>query len=387
MTTYNSQTTVSIAGTNYSGSTLRGVRIVNGRNNLQEQPLAGYANIEIFSDWNTALTFDVNESVVVSIYNPVTASQEAIFTGKLSEVIVDVRQSGNQGGIAIYSILALGALASLSRKTAGSALSFDETDPATMIEYWVSEAFAITWEQLGTQTWNDLGTATWQDLLFAEQVGTFEPTNWNCDWTMQSRNALELCQLGANSALGVLYEKGDGTINFYGSNYRDTLPQIAINANAIEPDITSALRVGELITECITQSSLGYNSPYIRATSIIDYGVYTADRETLLSNTAEYLATGILQTEYQSFSIISYRSVPYMYPDRFTIELANDVLTNAQREDYMQLFVGSKLNVTDLPATLYTGYANFVEGIEWRLTDKLATLTLTVSDSRLDIIA
>ena len=387
MTTYNSQTTVTIAGTDYSGSTLRGVRIVNGRYNLQEQPRAGYANIEIFSDWNTALSFDVNETVVVSIYNPVTASQEPIFTGKLAEVVVDVQQSGNQGGIAIYSILALGALASLSRKTAGSALAFDEADPATMIEYWVSEAFAVTWEQLGDQTWNDLGATTWQDLLFAEQVGTFEPTNWNCDWFVSSQNALDLCQRAANSALGVLYEKGDGTINFYGSNYRNTLPQIIIKADAIEPDITSALRVGELITECITYSLLGGTTGYVRATSIIDYGVYSAERETLLSNTAEYQATGILQTEYQSFSIISYRSVPYMYPDRFTIELANDVLTNAQREDYMQLFIGSKLNVADLPATLYTGYANFVEGIEWRLTDTLATLTLIVSDSRLDINA
>ena len=391
MTTYDSQTTVTIAGTDYSDETLRGVRISMGRDNLQEQPSAGYANIQIFSDWNTPLTFDVNDSVVVKIWNPHTSAMQAVFTGRVSEVTVDVQQSGLRGGVAVYSILAFSALAALSRKTAGTVETFTDTDPATMVAYWAERAFAFSWAQLPPEySWNSFGVLTWNDLLNAGEVGTFEPTNWLCDWhTATETNALELCQLAANSALGVLHETADGTINFYGSNYR-SVPALAFTLSAgiqVVPDITSALRVGELITESETFTSFGTSWGKVTGASIDTYGVYSSSRETLLDQNTLHPVSGEYQSLYQDQLIIGYRSIPYQYPDSFTIQLENTNFDDTERDHYMGVFCGLWIAVSGLPTTLWPSgtFTGYVEGWTWVLTNTQAELTMTVSDARLNI--
>jgi hypothetical protein len=85
-----------------------------------------------------------------------------IFTGIVSDIEIDIDAYGSDGSIARYSITAVGPLATLNRRVAGTA-NFAKENDGTRILNILSEAFLTEWDDVAPLlTWADLPVGvTW----------------------------------------------------------------------------------------------------------------------------------------------------------------------------------------------------------------------------------
>lgn len=398
MTTYDSQTTVTIAGTSYNGKVLRGVTIEMGRDDLKSQPQAGYARIELVDDWGTTYDFAKLASVVISVWNPVTAAQQVVFTGRLAQHDVSVYASGVIDGLARHSLTAVGPLAELNRQVINMDTTIDRA--GSIISQALGIAYGTSWDELGSQyTWDSYpASITWDDLAVTGPVGTLDNGGFWLQASATELNALEFIQDIAESSLGVFSENAAGEFDFRDLLYRESVTPIVIDAGDIlTPDLSTTSRVSDLIN-IVTSTYLqnGIETSLRAESSILEFGNQTAQRDHYLSY-ALYdiypyysVSTDIEQSDYQNTLILNARASSYTYPNQLTVQLENPNMTNAMREDFIGIANGAYLQVSELPAAFLpdNGMNNdgvfhcFVEGWTWRLTDKQAELVLRVSDYR-----
>ena len=85
--------------------------VTSGRSDIYSQPIAGYSRFTVKNLDQSAITFDVNDSVVVKVKNS-AGTYVPIFGGDISDIDVKVR-TGDPAITEDITITALGALAKL----------------------------------------------------------------------------------------------------------------------------------------------------------------------------------------------------------------------------------------------------------------------------------
>ena len=381
MTSYEPYPTVEIdGGIFYPDNTLASVKITSGRRDVLEQPNAGFANIELWTDADSPLDVELSDALTISI-NKGTSGTQTIFTGTISDISISLPQYGDIGSIARYSVTAVGALALLNKRLAGTSGYAKEFDGTRILNI-LTEAFITEWDDLDSvTTWADLpNTVSWESYDASSEhlintltasvdvPGQYELTAYAAD----EANALTLAQNAAASGRGVLWEDGEGGLHYddYAARALET-PYVLTADDLLANGLSSNSQWGEIINDVTIVYKNNQTKNAQDQQSRILYGQLAASKTTQLENGAD--------AQEQADTYLETRAYPRNYPAVFTIPLHSPTVSDATRDQLAAVYNGMRVSIADLPAVFGQTFDGFVEGWEWNLTRYEAELSLFVS--------
>ena len=353
MSQWNPVWRVKINGVDYTNAILSNLTITSGRSNIYEQAQAGYINIQLINLDQSPIDAQINQSITVELQDS-TATFIPIFGGSIVDVGVSVSDAGGVAYAQTVSIIALGALARLQKALTNGVLAKDGDG---------DQIYTILQGVLFAQ-WNAVPAAlTWAD---------FDPTTqWNDVYSLVS--AL------ATSGLGYLYENAAGLISYADSthrtNYLAANGYVDLSANdALANSLKIQTRAGDVRNDLtIKYGSLSTNE------------VSAADPESIAvyGNLAQIISTTLFNAadaNDQADFYLSLRANPQPNFNSITYELTNPELTDSDRDNLINIFMGMPVSISDLPLNMNAGsFIGFVEGWTFRAAYNQISVTPTLS--------
>lgn len=384
MTAYDPNPTVTISGIDYTSDAINSITINTGRTTVDEQPRAGFSTIILRIPDNTYPPIAINDPAYVSLHDSAGAEPK-IFQGTVSDVRRLIVAKGPSGMLIDVAVTVVGPLARMARfnTSATYAKQFDGDRIAAIL----NDVFSSTWLEVSpTLKWNTVDPAkTWQtfDTGYTgtiDQPGSYEIYSYNGGEV----SALSLAQNVANSALGVLWESSDGNINY--SDAASRINDVANNGFVqLSADYIRAQGAATSVSsaDLINKMTISYKANATVSDENIDsqisYGLFAAQRSTLLESTAA--------ANQQLSLFMKTRIVPRLNLSAISIPLENPNLPNALRDTLIGSYVGMPVQVPNLPAALANEpFSGFLEGWVWQISRKQATITMTLSDYGLSAI-
>jgi hypothetical protein len=371
--------TVTVNGTDYTGSTLGNVRVVRGRESIDVETRAGYCLAELIDTTGTGFPIDVTDTVVVSIDDqtgPVT-----LFTGTLSDIRTRL-YSVRTGTRAIWQLLANGPLALANRRQVFAAGTSQQADGDLVLAI-LEAGLYQTWDEYQATTWAAAGDVTWNtvdpgfDGTLVETPGEYQIAA--LDPQGSGYNALGLASQVAASAGGNLFETGDGNVGYlsaYGRSERAAAGYTALPTGEIVAD---SLEASKAAADLVNRLEVNYDGGTVEVedvTSIGRYGIRSSVLDTLLVN--------LSAAEQRADDLLFDLAVP-RYKLR-AVQFAVHTLQPAQADLVIDVDVEDPVSVNGLPATLGNLFSRaFIEGIQWDLGADRRTLTLFLSDHQLSL--
>lgn len=377
MTSYDPNPVVTIDGAVIPADTIiNRIGLTFGRNDVFSQPEPGYASLELWVDADYALDVELSDPIFIDVDGAVSGTKR-MFTGIISDIQISLGGFGETGGYAIYSITAVSALASLNKRTAGEA-GYDKEFDGDRIYNIAYEAFITSWSELSPTPWELLPLAgTWDsyegttialvDNLATDidQPGQYELTAYSAEIT----GALQLAQQAAQSGRGILYEKGDGSLYYDDFLKRQSYTPVSLNGDDIlVSGLATDAQWSEIVNDATVTYKNGQQEIWREEQSIQLYGTLAGQRDTLLENKTD--------AENQAFAFIEARAYPRMYPNAISVALHSPTVTDAKRDQLLDVFCGTPLSVTGLPPVFGVLFNGFVENYTWEIREKEAFLTM-----------
>jgi hypothetical protein len=381
MTSYEPYPTVEIdGGIFYPDNTLSSVRISSGRKDVLNQPEPSYASIELWTDANNPLDVELSDSLTVSI-NKGTSGTQTIFTGTISDISISLPQYGDIGSIARYNVTAVGALALLNKRLAGTDGYAKEFDGTRILNI-LTEAFVTEWDDLDTiTTWAGLPNGVTWASYDAESIALVDDLTANVDvpgqyeltaYAAAEANAYEIAKTAAQSGRGVLWEDGIGGLHYDDYASRALATPYALTADDLLANgLSSNSQWGEIVNDVTIVYKNGQTKNAQDQQSKILYGQLAASKTTTLENGSD--------AEEQAEAYLYSRAYPRNYPAVFTVPLHSPTVTDATRDQLAAVYSGLRISTNELPAVFGETFDGFVEGWEWNLTRYTADLSLFVS--------
>jgi hypothetical protein len=377
VTSYDPNPVVTIDGAVIPADTIiNRIGLTFGRNDVFSQPEPGYASLELWVDADYALDVELSDPIFIDVDGAVSGTKR-MFTGIISDIQISLGGFGETGGYAIYSITAVSALASLNKRTAGEA-GYDKEFDGDRIYNIAYEAFITSWSELSPTPWELLPLAgTWDsyegttialvDNLATDidQPGQYELTAYSAEIT----GALQLAQQAAQSGRGILYEKGDGSLYYDDFLKRQSYTPVSLNGDDIlVSGLATDAQWSEIVNDATVTYKNGQQEIWREEQSIQLYGTLAGQRDTLLENKTD--------AENQAFAFIEARAYPRMYPNAISVALHSPTVTDAKRDQLLDVFCGTPLSVTGLPPVFGVLFNGFVENYTWEIREKEAFLTM-----------
>ena len=378
MTAWSPVYRVKVNGSTVTSATLSGLTITSGRDDIYQQPLAGYCSLTLIETAEAAVPFEINDAVTIEVQNT-SAVYVNLFGGFITDLGITVETSGSIATSQRIQITAVGALARLSRAVyvGNFAHQFD----GDRIEELLSGVLFDQWNEVpAAETWNGYDATTqWQD---AENSGYGE-IDTPGDYDLHSENNLDdtvynLASRFATSGLGYLYEDSQGRIGYADSTHRSTYlganGYVDLDGNhAIGPALSIVKRAGDVKNSItISYGTSGAEVTDEDAASISEYGLLASTISTTLRNVGDATA--------QAAFYLLIRAYPQFTLRQITFPLANGEIDNSDRDNLLSVFMGQPLNIINLPANMVNGeFQGFVEGWTWTASLNQLNLTLNVS--------
>ena len=347
--------------------------ITSGRTDIYTQPVAGYCRFTIKNLDQSAIGFDVNDSIVVKIKNS-SGTYIPIFGGDVSDIDIVVA-TGEPAITQNVTVTALGALSKLPKTLTEGVLNKDY-DGDQIYEI-LSQVLFDQWNEVpAAETWNSYDpTVTWANaensgLGKIDRPGDYELTD-------RSASTIDVYSLVANlatSGLGYIYEDASGRIGYADSTHRGQY--LATNGYAYVDGgwayangIATSKRLGDVRNKVTITYKNGQQETAEEAASIAVYGSQAQNIITSIENGADALS----QAEFY----LDIRAYPQYQFKAITFPMANPNIPDASRDQAFNIFMGLPLDIEDLPLNIANGrYQGFVEG--WTWTTRFNALDLTV---------
>jgi hypothetical protein len=370
---------VKVNGSTVTSATLSGLTITSGRTDIYSQPIAGYCNLTLLETAEASVPFEINDAVTIEVQDS-SATFVNLFGGFITDLGITVRNSGSTATSQEIKIVAVGALARLSRAVYVGNFAH-QFDGDRILEL-LSTVLLNQWNEVpAAETWNGYDPLVqWQD---AENTGLGE-IDTPGDYELHSENNLNdtvynLASRFATSGLGYLYEDAQGRISYADSTHR--AQYIAVNGyvdldgnDAIGPAISILKRAGDVRNSItIAYGSAGNQSiTDSDPDSISLYGQLATTISTTLRNQND--------AEDQAEFYLEIRAYPQFALRQITFPVASPEIPDAERDDLLNVFMGQPLNIINLPANMVNGeFQGFVEGWTWTASLNQLNLTLNVS--------
>jgi hypothetical protein len=370
---------VKVNGSTVTGATLSGLTITSGRTDIYSQPIAGYCNLTLIETSEASVPFEINDAVTIEVQDS-SATFVNLFGGFITDLGITVRYSGSTATSQEIKIVAVGALARLSRAVYVG--NFPHQLDGDRILELLSTVLLNQWNEVpAAETWNGYDPLVqWQD---AENTGLGE-IDTPGDYELHSESNLNdtvynLASRYATSGLGYLYEDAQGRISYADSTHR--AQYIAVNGyvdldgnDAIGPALSILKRAGDVRNSItIAYGSSGNQSVTDSdPTSISLYGQLATTIDTTLRNQND--------AEDQAEFYLEIRAYPQFALRQITFPVASPEIPDAERDDLLNVFMGQPLNIINLPSNMVNGeFQGFVEGWTWTASLNQLNLTLNVS--------
>lgn len=379
MTIYSPEYRVKVNNSTVTSATLSGLTITSGRTDIYSQPVAGYCNLTLLETNLSAIDYEVNDSVTIEVKDS-NGDYVFLFGGFITDLNVIVANSGSSATSQRINIIAVGALARLSRTIyTGNLPNEFEGD---RIAYLLSLVLFDAWNEVPqSTTWATYNaTTTWAD---AENSG-YGQIDAPGDYELHSQTDLNdtiynLASIAANSGLGYLYEDAQGRIGYADSTRRNSY--LAANgyvdldgSNAIGPNLQISKRAGDIRNSVtVTYGADGQNSVVDSdAASITLYGELANTIDTVLRHQAD--------AEDQAAFYLEIRAYPQFEMRQITFPVTSPEIDDTDRDALLNVFMGLPINITGLPSNMVDGaFQGFVEGWTWSASLNSLSLTLNIS--------
>ena len=379
MSIWNPVYRVKVNGSTVTGATLSGLTITSGRTDIYSQPIAGYCNLTLIETAEASVPFEINDAVTIEVQDS-SATFINLFGGFITDLGITVQNSGSTAISQQIKIVAVGALARLSRAVyvGNFAHQFD----GDRIEELLSTVLFDQWNEVpAAETWAGYDPVVqWQD---AENSGLGE-IDTPGDYELHSESNLNdtvynLASRFATSGLGYLYEDSQGRIGYADSTHRSQYLSangyVDLDGNqAIGPALSIVKRAGDVRNAItIAYGSSGNQSVTDEdAASISLYGQLASTIDTTLRNQND--------AEDQAEFYLEIRAYPQFALRQITFPVGSPEIDNTDRDALLEVFMGMPINLINLPANMVNGeFQGFVEGWTWTASLNRLDLTMNVS--------
>lgn len=368
---------LSIDGGNYETVTLANLVVTSGRTDIYQQPVAGYASVEIINTDQSNLSIDVNDSFALQVKNS-SGTFTPIFGGYVTDIDQSVRSSGASAIVQSFKVTALGALSKLPKILTDGVLSkdFDGTQIKSILtpilfNQWNEVPAATTWATYTAgETWANAQNTGLGEI---DVPGDYELTAR----TSNTTDVYSLISGLATSGVGYIYEDAQGRICYADSTHRGeylaTNGYIELSGNdALSRGIATSRRIGDIRNKVtITYKNNAQQTAENTASQAL-YGVQAQNISTTIENAAD--ATS------QANFYLALRAYPQSLFKSITFELTNPELDNSDRNALIGAFMGMPVDITNLPANMTGGrFQGFVEGWTFSAGFNKLQITLNVS--------
>jgi hypothetical protein len=359
--------------------TVANLTVTSGRTDINQQPVAGYCQLQLINFNNSSYDFTVGTSLTVEVTNSV-GTYVPIFGGLISDFTVAVNRAGDLGYTTTASITALGALSKLPKIIDNGILSqdFDGDQIYTLL----SGYLLGQWNEVpAAQTWATYDpTETWANAVNIGLGEIDQPGDYELIARSSSKTDLySLCTDIANSAFGVLYEDANGNIGYADQTHRQdylaangytTLD--ANHANGL--GLAATTRAGDLRNYFNIIYNNNGSSSYVAEdlTSQSLYGTYGESYTSRIKHTADAEALADRYIELRANPSAKFQSI--------TFTLGNPEIDNTDRDALINIFLGQPVWIQNLPPNISLGsFQGYIEG--WTFRASLNNLSVTFNAS------
>jgi hypothetical protein len=217
MTVWTPDWKLSVAGVDYENITIADIAHQAGRDDIYTQPNPSYLQVEVVALSGQTLPFEINDGLTLQVKNS-AGTFVSLFGGNITDVTVEVRNTGSVSNVISYTLLAMGSLVKLAKEIYTDNLSQDID--GDQIYTLLSSSLLNTWNEVpAAETWSGYSaTETWAN---AQNIGLGEIDAGL--YTMSSRSAnpdtiYNIASQIADSALGYMYEDNQGNRHRYRFN-------------------------------------------------------------------------------------------------------------------------------------------------------------------------
>ena len=379
MTVFTPDWKLTIAGTEYTDIAISDIQHQAGRTDIYSQPSPSYMQITLVALSGQTLPFAINDSFSLQVKNS-SGTYVNLFGGAITDLTVEVGAFGNIAKVANYTILAMGSLVKLAKEIYNGTISQDED--GNQIYNLLSSVLLGSWNDVpAASTWAGYSaTETWATAL---NLGLGEIDTPGL-YTMENRGAspdtiYNIASLIANSAFGYLYEDNEGNIGYadadHRQNYLLTNGYVDLDANqALGSGLSTITRSGDIRNDVYINygNNFGSQETATSATSIATYGYKAESIQSVLHSAVDAQAV--------ADRYIAQRAFPQPVFQSITFPLTNPEIDNSDRDNFLGVFMGQPLNITNLPEQISGGeFEGYVEGWRWSTRFNELFLTLNLS--------
>ncbi len=378
---------LTVEGVDYTNITIANLSHSAGRRNIYSQPYPSYISCTIIALNNQTLNFDINDGIALQIKDS-NGDYVSLFGGNITDLSVEVGNSGAVGTEIRYNIIALGALSKLQKVITNGVLSQDEDGNQIfdlldnlLLSSWNGLPASETWSGYNaTETWANAGNVGLGDI---DQPGLY---------TMENRGSnpdtiYNIAALIANSAFGVLYEDSQGRIGYadadHRQNYLLTNGYVQLDAgHAIGKGLKTTVKAGDIRNDIYINYGNNFGSQ-VTATSASSIAAYGYKAETINSVLHSTVDAQAVADRY-----ISQRAFPQPVFDTITFPLTNAEIDDADRDALLGIFVGMPIHLINLPTQISSGeFEGYVEGWSWSVSFNQLYITLNLSPTAYSQVA
>jgi len=251
MTVFTPDWKLTVSGTEYTDIDISDITHASGRTDIYSQPNPSFIQITLVALSGQTLPFDINDSLSLQVKNT-AGTYVSLFGGNITDVSVEVGNTGSVATVVNYRLLAMGALASLAKIITNGVLSQDQD--GDQIYTLLSEVLLGTWNDVPpAATWAGYSaTEIWSNAV---NLGLGEIDQPGL-YVMENRDSspdtvYNIASNIANSAFGYLYEDNQGNIGYADADHR----QIYLLANGYT-DLDANHAFGQGIRTTITSGDI-----------------------------------------------------------------------------------------------------------------------------------
>jgi hypothetical protein len=370
---------LTVSGVDYTDIAISDVQHQAGRSDIYQQSLPSYIQVTLVALNGQTLPFDINDSLDLEVKDS-SGSYVSLFGGDLTDVTVQVRNTGATATVVEYTLIAMGSLAKLAKEIWDGNIPQDEDGnqiydilSSVLLGTWNDVPSATTWATYNaTETW---ANAVNLGLGEIDQPGLYtmqhQPSTTDTIYNIVSDIA--------KSAFGYIYEENNGNIGYadadHRQNYLLTNGYVELDAgHSLGSGLSTVMRSGDVRNDIYINYGNNYNSQ-VTASDAASIALYGYKAETINSR-----IHGTVDAQAIADRYIAQRAYPLPKFQSITFPITNPEIDNSDRDDLLGVFMGMPVYLTNLPNQISGGeFEGYVEGWSWSTRFNELFLTINVS--------